>query len=293
MTDFCAITAIYSPANYRSRFRLYQDFRKRMEDSGMPLYTIELAIGDQEFAVTKAGNPFDFQIHSNDAVWYKENLLNIAIRNLPPCWKYVAWLDADIMFVRPDWASHTLALLKQHRFVQMFSHVVDLGPRFEPLKIYEGFAYRYLVHGQEGIGRTGFAWAARREVLESIGGLIDWCLQGAGDYFMALALAGAITPASTRRPGSNYAKLLLDWQKKCEPHRDFGYLDTTILHFWHGRLEDRRYTDRWRILADNDFDPDVDLRRDDNGLIRLSGNKPALRDALRDYFRSLNEDSAP
>jgi flagellar basal body-associated protein FliL len=43
-------------------------------------------------------------------------------------------------------------------------------------------------------------------------------------------------------------------------------------------------------LIDNDFDPEVDIVKDANGLWKLAGNKPKLRDDLRKYFSQRNED---
>ena len=45
-------------------------------------------------------------------------------------------------------------------------------------------------------------------------------------------------------------------------------------------------------MVDNDFDPDTDLTRDDDGLYRFSGNKPRLQEAISDYFRSRDEDAS-
>ena len=70
-----------------------------------------------------------------------------------------------------------------------------------------------------------------------------------------------------------------------------GYVRSAIAHFWHGRQSDRGYATRWKLLVDNDFDPDTDLTRDDVGLYRFSGNKPRLQQAIFDYFRSRDEDA--
>src|ERR1700722_12119350 len=223
MSELCAITTIFNPGNYSSRFRLYEEFRKRMEESGIGLFTVEVAIGDQVFKVTDKSNQYNPQVRSEHEIWHKENLINIALKKLPPRWDLVAWLDADILFVRPDWVLVTKEKLKQHFFVQMFSHVLDLGSHFEPLDIQEGFAYRYLTANEKprggwhdistkNIGQTGYAWAARRDVLEALGGLIETSILGANDYFMAQALVGAVTPEMTRIPGSNYAKSFMEWQ---------------------------------------------------------------------------------
>ena len=296
MPQLHAITTVWNPARYQSRYRLYRNFADHVESSGAALYTVELATGDQDFVVTDAAHPRHIQLRTSHELWFKENLVNIAIGRLPRDCEYVAWLDADIQLMRPDWVARTIAGLERHAVVQMFSHVIDLGPDFEALKIQNGFAYLALTGGASGAalpGQTGYAWAARRRELEAVGGLIDWSILGSNDYFMALGLVGGISDASTRQPGSNYAAMLLDWQAKCERHvgRDIGYVANSIAHYWHGNRKDRGYNDRWKILVGNDFDPQLDLTRSDNGLLELSGRKPGLRDGIRDYFRSRNEDS--
>ena len=306
MSQLQVITTISNPARYESRYRLYRDFCVRMKSCGASLYTIELAAEDQEFSVTESTNPFHFQLRSSHELWYKENLVNIAIGRLPSDWQYVAWVDADVSFARPDWVDETIRMLQQHAFVQMFSHVVDLGPRFEPLRLDEGFAFRYArdrdqrLPGQgkvdpvtkSEIGQPGYAWAARRDELTSVGGLIDWSIMGSNDYYMALALIGQVEPASTGMPDSNYAAMLLQWQHKCEQHvhRDIGYVGTTLLHYWHGNRKHRGYETRWRILADHQFDPAIDLRKDTVGLLNLTDANPGLRDDIRSYFRARRED---
>jgi hypothetical protein len=185
MSELHLITAISNPLRFRSRYRLYEEFKHRMLSEGALLYTIESAFEDQDFLVTKNGNDRHFQVRSRHLFWSRENLINVALRRLPPDWKYMAWVDADIAFTRPGWVKETLNQLKNHAFVQMFAHVIDLGPNYEPLNIYEGFAYRR--HLQElanevsqpstgsqpsvpnkDYGQTGFAWAARREALEAV-----------------------------------------------------------------------------------------------------------------------------
>ena len=177
MPQLYAITTVYNPAGYESRFRLYREFAKRLEKSGVALYTVELATGDQDFAVTDAEDPRHIRLRTPHTLWYKENLINIAVARLPGDWEYVAWLDADIQFLRPDWVTQTIAELQRRAFVQLFSHMVDLGPNFEVLGVSESVAFRVARGaGQEEAlqASSGFAWAARRRELEALGGLIDW-----------------------------------------------------------------------------------------------------------------------
>ena len=144
------------------------------------------------------------------------------------------------------------------------------------------------------IGQPGYAWAARRDELTSVAGLIDWSIMGSNDYYMALALIGQVEPATTGMPASNYAAMRLQWQHRCEQHvhRDIGYVGTTLLHYWHGNRKHRGYETRWRILADHQFDPAIDLRKDTVGLLNLTDANPGLRDEIRSYFRSRREDDS-
>jgi len=77
MDSLYAITSIFNPCNYKTRYKLYKEFEKRCKDSGIILYTIEAAFKDQDFAVTDKNNNRHIQVRTNDELWIKENLLNI------------------------------------------------------------------------------------------------------------------------------------------------------------------------------------------------------------------------
>jgi hypothetical protein len=308
------VTAVSNPVRFRSRYALYRDFAKRVADAGATLTTVELAFGERPFEVTRRDEPRHLQLRTRDELWHKENLLNLGIAHaiqLDPDARYVAWVDADVQFARADWAAETVQQLQHYDVVQMFSHAQDVGPNYEPLQPHVGFAYAYCAGlagsaraGAAGYGgdycrhfHPGYAWAARREALDRVGGLIDWAVLGSADAHMATALVGRVR-ASCRRPVSRaYLRELLDWQRRAERHlrRNVGYVPGQLTHFWHGKKRDRRYVDRWAILARHRFDPDGDLRRDSQGLLALNDTddprQRELRDDVRRYFRSRNEDS--
>jgi hypothetical protein len=297
-TGFYIIATIFNPARYKSRYKLYYDFQKHVTDAGASLVTVELAFEDQPFVVTEADNPLNIQLRSNHHLWYKENLVNVAITSLPAGWVSAAWLDADISFVQPDWIYQTEAALERHAFVQMFTHAVDLGPSGEPLKRSEGFAYKHLTNPaasrRKEFGQPGYAWAARRDGLEAVGGLIDWSILGSNDYYMGRAMIAAVDPNDTRMPGSNYAHLFMLWQERFQQRvgtKNLGYVDATIQHHWHGRRADRQYDTRWKILVEHRFDPATDLRYNEAGLFELTETKPLLARAIREYFQVRNEDN--
>lgn len=301
MTKLYVVTCVSNPVRYHSRYALYQDFAKRIDDTDAVLYTVEMAFGDRPFVVTGSANSQHIQLRSKTELWHKENMINLGIQRLPIDWEYVAWVDADITFTRPDWVEETLQQLQHYDMVQMFSHATDLSPEFEPMATHTGFVHNWY----QGIndfgkydkysmyGHPGYAWAATRQALDAVGGLMDSAILGAADNHMAHGLIGEM--ARTHHPDvpGSYKRYILEWQDKALKHikGNIGYVPGTINHFWHGAKVDRKYHDRWKIIIKHNYTPRKDTYHDSQGLLQLSGDKPKLRDDLRKYFRARFEDS--
>lgn len=296
--DLYVIAVISNPAKFKSRYRLYKQFKKHMLDSGANFYTVELAIGKEEFRVTSKKNPKHIQLRTNDELWHKENLINIAISKLPHDWKYVAWIDADIEFERQDWIEGTLQKLQEFPVVQLFEEGHDLGPNGDVILKNTGLAYCY--QKSKKIGQTygehwhpGYAWAATREFIEHVGGLVDETLVGAADHQMAMAMIGRAEEGVHGSSHENLKRLVLEWGKKASEFLKgrLGYLEGNVRHFWHGPKAARKYVERWSIVVENSFDPAVDLHRLENGLLEFASDKPKLKEDLKAYFRQRDEDS--
>lgn len=305
------VTPVSNPARYHSRYRLYRQFEERLRATpGVKLHTVEIAYGDRQHEVTEAGNPYHLQLRTWSELWNKENAINLGVAHavrLHPEIRYIAWLDADIQFVNPHWAQDTMHQLQHHPVVQVFRDCVDLGPRGEVLQTHLSFCHQHVsgvpriierAHGY-GEGRKGvfphpgFGWAARREAWDAMGGLIDWAILGAGDHHMALAMVGLGHLSMPGGVSDAYRRRVATFQSRCERflRRDVGFVDGTILHHWHGKKRDRGYTTRWKILTDHKFDPDQHIFRDAQGLYQLDPDQIGLRDGIRRYLKSRNEDS--
>ena len=59
-------------------------------------------------------------------MWQKERLLNLGIDSLPASVRYVAWLDCDVVFCDPDWASRAREALAHTGALQLFSEIAYL-----------------------------------------------------------------------------------------------------------------------------------------------------------------------
>lgn len=290
------VTAISNPCRYNSRYKLYESFAKMVQSSGAILITVEIAFGNRPFIVTKEDNPHHIQLRTNQEIWHKENMLNIGISKLPKDWQYVAWIDADVSFARPDWVLETIQQLQHYKIVQMFSSAFDLGPNFEPFQKHKGFVFSYLENlapsKDYSNWHPGFAWAATRDAINDLGGLLDTAILGAADRHMAHALL-EINQGLHKTLTDNYKNNIDRWQQRCNKHikKNVGYVSGILFHYWHGKKKDRRYGERWSILTSNRFDPEIDLKRDWQGLWQLTERNLKLRDDIMKYFRARNEDS--
>jgi hypothetical protein len=231
-------------------------------------------------------------------IWLKENLINMAIRHFPATWKYVAWVDADVTFMNPTWVRDTLDELDQYSIVQMFQTAANLGPKGEVFKVDKSFGYMYRGSGtpytkndRYGFWHPGYAWACTRNAWEQMGGLLDWAILGSGDRHMALALIGRVLDSAPGNIHENYRTMLREFQHACKG-LTLSYVPGTILHHWHGSLENRRYRERWDILTQNKFNPLVDIgERGDNGLIQLTTSGQRMVTDLDNYFIGRKEDN--
>jgi prepilin-type processing-associated H-X9-DG protein len=260
--------------------------------------------------VTESAHPLDLQLRTSHELWHKENLLNRVIQTFPPDWKYGAYCDGDFHFTRHDWALEAIHQLQHYDFVQLFSTYTDMGPHHLPERTHFGFAYAQAhrvddrgsllaleTSPSSGYGRAGSpggCWAFRRSAFESVGGLLDICILGSADHHMAVGLAGRNIPhPDTLHGASAYRLAIRAWQERALTLRgNIGYVDGHAIHHYHGPKQSRGYGWRPRVLRDHHFDPGRDLWRDAQGIYQLTPEKPRLRDEIRAYFRSRNEDAS-
>jgi len=308
------VAVVSNTQRYESRYRLFKKFyEEMMANPHVRLTVVEMAFGHRPHFVSDPNNNRHIHLRSDHDLWIKECLINVGISRLPHDWKYVAWVDADVSFCHKDWAHETVEALQHYQIVQPWESCVDLGPYGSATATHTSFG-KYWVDGKitdtwpptqyygtpKPFPHTGYAWAARRDAINMMGnyfdgGLLTTAILGAADHHMAASLVGLGKFTVPSKVHSNYLRAVLDWEKNAQAlKRNVGVVPGTILHEWHGKKVDRKYGSRWKILEKYQFDPEVDVNKDWQNLWQLNvtnARQRGLRDALRKYMKSRNEDS--
>lgn len=295
------IIVISNPCEYGTRYRLANEFIKRMENEHLDeieLYVVELAYGGQKHYVAKPNNPKHLRLRTNTApLWHKENMINIGIKKLlPKNWKAVAWIDADIEFDSASWVSDTLKILNGHKdIVQLYSHAVDMNKDENAMSIFTSFGFQHSKgkkYGGTGVNfwHPGFAWAMTRRAYEKVGGVYELSILGSGDHNMAQSLIKNGKNSVNNLVTDEYKKSVADWQIKSNGLR-LGYVPGVIRHYFHGSKKNRKYSERWQIIVKHRYNPEIHVEKNNDGLLVPTKDCPIeLLNDIMNYFKERNED---
>jgi hypothetical protein len=301
------ITAYYNPAGFASRRRNYELFAALLREAGIPLLTVECAFGDQPFDLPDRLDVI--KVRGRTPLWQKERLLNLALTYLPRTCDYVVWADCDLVFTNPDWARDTARLLDTVAVAQVFETcnrvpedyrladaARDVCTSFTKVVGADPWILRsgnYAEHGH-----TGYAWAARRELLDRHG-LYEHAIAGSADHYMAHAACGDLVSPCGLRMMYKGPRLIEHFQAWAEPFAEsargeIGTVPGEVIHLWHGDLKDRRYSERHKDFTQLAFDPYLDLVANPGRPLELrpGRERSELTSWFTSYFAERREDGA-
>ena len=293
------ILVVSNPCLYARRYILMKEFLLRFEneESNAIVYVVELAYGKQKHYMTKSENSRHLQLRTETPLWHKENMINLGVKYLLPSdWKAFAWIDADLEFLSPTWATDVLRILNGSKdIVQLFSHCIDMDAKKETMKIVHsaGFQYcegkKYYAKGNgSDYWHPGYAWAITRKAYEKIEGLYEYGILGSGDFIMLTCLLGKGDKSINEENSEDYKDSVLKFQSKIRNLR-FGYVPGTLKHHFHGSKKNRKYTERWKILVNHQYSP-YDFLVKNELLIPSSTFPEEMKEDILKYFKERNED---
>src|SRR5574343_131108 len=262
------LSCFYNPKKSPHRiavFNKYYDSIKHMNH-----LIVECAIGDEPFQLTHIKKNI-LRIRAKDPLWHKESLINLAVKASPQ-YKYIFWVDADLIFTNKMWMVDAVNNLKGgNKIVQLFEYGIHLNegetePDFwlhEPKKyahnpktrhpqIWRSFGFNYVVRrdlsdslNYDEHGHVGFAWGATRELLTKVP-LYEKALIGGADHIIAHAAVGQIHHNCIVKSFTADIEEVDSWSRKFfrEAQGKLGYISGDVYHLWHGDLANRQYLKR-------------------------------------------------
>jgi hypothetical protein len=228
-------------------------------------------------------------LRSDQAIWQKERLINLALASVGPHVRYFAWIDHDLLFERSDWLEIGADLINRGAdCVQLFDIVAYYDRDGNKIEDRAGSVASWQRRGKIDNTAPGGAWIASVAWLRSIGGVYDRNICGGGDATFFEAVTGARTNYVERQ-----TRHLRDDCQKYVRHvngASVAFVPGTVRHLWHGDREHRQYVSRDEILARHDFDPQRDLAIADFGLYKLRDPFGRLAADIWQYFADRRDD---
>ncbi len=280
------VACYFNPQNNPYRLKAFRIFYESIKHLNHRI--VECVIGDTKpELVNEFTSLFITRVYTKNLLWHKETLLNQAIKDLPKEFKYIFWLDTDVVFTNKNWMIDSVEQLQTNNLVQPFEYCIHLDqdqsePHFDLTHEYEyaggsnrhpkmwrSFASNHTL-GKSGDsnydkhGHVGFAWGARREVLDNVP-LYDRALIGGADHIIAHAGAGQIGHSCITKSFTDDIDAVNKWSIDFfnAVQGKIGYAKGDLFHIWHGDITKRQYLKRIQ-----DFTPTTKeiTKKDKNGL---------------------------
>ena len=302
--ELTVITTYFNPYGFKSRKVNYDVFLKGIQDAGVRCLTIEWAMDGHDFELPEG--PDVMHIRCNTLLWQKERMINLAAATLPDSCKYVAWLDADIIFENTNWVADTLRVMKTCNVAQMFEVAENLpAPDAVNPAIEEHTSFASVVSKSKSVlyqnvyhihGHTGYGWVARKELFDKVG-LYEYSITGSSDHYMAHAFvnvwsSGCLQIQMCRN--ENLFNHFVEWAERANEviKGSLGVVPGRIKHLWHGTTPNRQYGQRNKVVNSLGFNPYTDLKIVPGELIQWADNfnKPMLANYFQYYFIGRLED---
>jgi hypothetical protein len=263
--------------------------------NNVKLIISEGVYGDSSLNIksSKIFNHLKFNL--KNILWAKENLINLAIKNLPNNWKYVLWCDKDILFKNDNWAENSIEKLKSCDVIQPWirAYHLEKNQRYIPKKNNLPYVTSILYFQKELInekGHSGMVWGINKNFYEKINKILDWQIVGQADLTFAFCCGLKDKNKLLNFTQTKFAKdILLKYAENFNNIR-FDYIENEIYHLYHGNIKNRNYVERLNILLKHNYNPNEDTYYDENGVLSLTDKGRRMENDIKEYFYARNED---
>lgn len=298
------ISCFFNPQRSKYRTAAFNKFYNDIKHLNHLI--IEGVISSSTPELTESDNIKHVKTESH--LWHKEGLLNYAVSILPKKYKYIFWVDADVIFENQNWLVEGAEKLRSgFRFIQPFEYCVhleqdeydypaldyfamnELLPNTYSSNVWRSFCATFEQYktslaqslDYNTYGHVGFAWGATREVLEKVG-LFDRALIGGADHVMALGAVGKLNHPSMLKSFTDNLNEVHDYQIDLYNmvQAKVGAIPGVLKHIWHGDIKKRNYLKRIQ-----DFTPRTKTitKKDECGLYVAENNEDTFVTTYMNY----------
>ena len=287
MSKLTILTCFYNPCEFENPRNNFELFRSQLPED-VDVLSLCVKFGNEQGLFTHERKATDA-----NKLWLKERAINLLVPELTDDCDVVCWADADILFRDDEWPRKAIQAADRYAVFQLFDKVSMLDKRAAVDKCWQATTatrpdYDYRIERSS----PGFAWGARREVIEA-GGLFDLNMTGNADVLMFATWIGMqVYPSPYVGYSEEYLDAWYNWKTRQQKvvAGKVGYIRGDITHLYHGSFANRRYQERERMLSECKFNPVLDVCEDVNGLLKWTGRNPELEDYVKSYFSKRKED---
>jgi len=263
------IACYFNPQRNPYRLKAFRTWYESIKHLNHQIVECVIEGTEPELISQGFNSTFISRVYTKSLLWHKEALLNGIISKSPKEYQYVFWLDTDVIFTNKNWLVEAVDVLHKSNIVQPFEYCVHLDqdqiePHFDITHEYEfastpqkrhpnlwkSFGSNHEIglscdQNYDKHGHVGFAWGARREVLDAVP-LYDKALVGGADHIIAHAGAGHIPHPCITKSFTEDIDAVNQWSRKfySAVRGKIGYVHGDLYHIWHGEVAKRQYLKR-------------------------------------------------
>jgi len=293
--DIAVICGFYNFPGFVMPQRNLHRFVRYVHSLGVECYGVELY---HTAPVTNEYRTWQrIQCDDRYILWQKEGLWNVAERLVPPHVNKIVCCDTDIWWTEPKIMRFISEALDTFKVVQPFGRAHQTGATGRVVNSYE--ASLTLPLAPRG-RHPGYAMAFQRSLWREAGGVFDGAIGGNGDWFLTHSIIDedpetAIQFDDTARRFTPLPECYFeDFRPWCKKFKNWltdswTMLPYDVIHEYHGKVNDRQYMTRRRLLTGLVHD---EYERDQLGLWHWTDKANVLRrDGFKNFFINRKEDS--
>ena len=298
-TDMAVLLVYFNACEYKKLAQNMLLTYQTLLRSDIPVFLVEHCFKDQVPLFKENGSTI-FNTRSDSYMFYKENLINWLMPKIPEQYTKFYMMDCDLIFENESWYDDISVLLDTHDIVQPFQTAIwlDSDLKSSVLKR-DSFTYAVIENKPYSLELThpGFAWAARRDFIQSIG-LFDINILGSGDTIFSSSVL-QLEYNNIEGLWIKYMNWSLpyytDYYKRFDKVRVI-YYSQNIYHLWHGSKLNRSYNTRYadfNVICNkyNIKTKETIFELNSYGIYEYKSEyREEFNNLLLNYFKSRNED---